>query len=265
MGERYKLKEQLCVSSLSARYFGFERTAHHFEMRNRKIHSSIGYITNGIAEFSTLTEKITAKEGDLIFVPEGIRYISHWDGTPCIGFYDVNFLMPKQSANLWRSMKLQRIDGAPNERILELIKQMCSCDKKEDIGHLQAFGLFYQMLSLILPHMLTTSSHNLPIPLQKATSYVEANYATITSVREIAEACFLSESRLYHLFQDHLNTSPISYLNQLRVHAAIELLSNPTLSIQQIAEQLNFHSDYHFRKTFQKVTGELPSQLRRML
>jgi AraC-like DNA-binding protein len=42
-------------------------------------------------------------------------------------------------------------------------------------------------------------------------------------------------------------------------------LANPDLSIQQIADQLNFHSEYYFRKTFQKVTGELPSKLRKML
>jgi AraC-like DNA-binding protein len=45
----------------------------------------------------------------------------------------------------------------------------------------------------------------------------------------------------------------------------MEMLSNPDLSIQQIAEELNFHSEYYFRKTFKKITGVLPSQFRKML
>jgi transcriptional regulator GlxA family with amidase domain len=113
--------------------------------------------------------------------------------------------------------------------------------------------------------METNPMQNLPETLQTAIAFIEANYTTVTSVREIATACFVSESRLYHLFKEHLNTSPISYLNYIRIYAAMELLANPDLSIQQIADQLNFHSEYYFRKTFQKVTGELPSKLRKML
>lgn len=264
MDTKFKLREELCVSTLSVHQIKFDNT-HHFEMRSRKVHNSFGFITNGTVEFSTMTEKIPAKEGDLIFIPEGIRYVSHWDGNPLIRFYSIDFLMPKKSVNLWRNMKLQRIEGAPNQQIHELIDQMCICAAGDDVDHLRAFGLFYQMLSLVLPHMFTTPMHSLPQPLQTAIAYIEANYADITSVREIAAACFISESRLYHLFQEHLNISPISYLNRMRVHAAIELLPNSDLSIQQIAEQLNFHSEYYFRKTFQKVTGELPSKLRKML
>lgn len=234
-------------------------------MRNRKLHNSFGFVTNGTVEFSLMGEKIVIHEGELFFVPEGIRYVSHWNGNPLIRFYDVHFLMPKKSVNLWRNMKLQRIDGVSTEQVLTLIEQMCKCAEGDDPDHLQAFGLFYQMLSMVLPHMVTTPTHKFPQPLQTAIAYIEANYSTITSVREIASACFLSESRVYHLFQEHLSTSPISYLNHIRVHAGIELLANPELSIQQIAEQLNFHSEYYFRKTFQKVTGELPSKLRKML
>ena len=264
MDTQYKPKEQLCISYLSIHNISFDNT-HHFEMRKRKVHNDFGFITNGSAEFVTMTERVFAKAGDLIFIPEGIRYVSHWSGDPLIHFYSLKFLMPKASVNLWRNMKLQRVDGAPNEQIHALIEQMCAGATGDDASHLESISCFYQMLSLVLPHLQITPIESLPVPLQTAIAYIEANYATIGSVREIAAACFLSESRLYHLFQEHLNISPISYLNRMRIHAAIELLPNLDLSIQQISEQLNFHSEYHFRKTFQKVTGELPSKLRKML
>ena len=264
MTERYKLREQLCISTLSVHCMSYNNT-HFYDMRNRKEHNSFGFITNGSVEFSLMGEKVRINEGELFFVPEGIRYVSHWNGNPLIRFYDVHFLMPKKSVNLWRNMKLQRIDGVSTEKILDIIHQMCDCSGGDDADHLRAFGLFYEMLAMLLPQMQTTPTHNFPQPLQTAIAYIESNHATISSVREIASACFLSESRVYHLFQEHLGTSPISYLNHIRVHAAIEYLANPDLSIQQVAEQLNFHSEYYFRKTFQKVTGELPSKLRKLL
>jgi AraC-like DNA-binding protein len=264
MDKRFRLKEQLSISSLSVQRLDFNNT-HHFDSRIRKIHNSIGYIEKGSVEFTMLSETITAKEGDLIFVPEGLRYVSHWTGNPEIKCYNVHFLMPKRTMSMWRSMKLQRIENAPVDQIHGLILRMYECAQKGDVEHLEGFSLFYQMLSLVLPYMETNPMQNLPETLQTAIAFIEANYTTVTSVREIATACFVSESRLYHLFKEHLNTSPISYLNYIRIYAAMELLANPDLSIQQIADQLNFHSEYYFRKTFQKVTGELPSKLRKML
>ena len=264
MNTFYKLNEQLCISKLSVGFVSFDET-HHFETRTRKVHNTFGFIVGGNAEFCTPTEKIYVKEGEIVFIPEGIRYVSHWSGNPSIRFYSVNFLMPKKSVNLWRNMKLQRVDGADNDKICELMDKMYLSANGTDNDHLKAFGYFYETLSLLLPFMHMSDTHSLPQPLQTAVAYIESNHSTISSVKEIANTCFLSESRLYHLFREYLNVSPISYLNSIRIHAAIDLLSDPTLSIQEIAESLNFHSEYYFRKTFQKVTGELPSKLRRML
>ena len=264
MDIRYRMREHLFLSTLTIHYTK-RSESHHFDCRVRKVQNSLAYIAKGSVEFTIMNEKVYAKEGDLIFVPEGVRYVSHWSGSPDICFYNVHFSLSKKSASLWKSMKLQCIQGAPNEEARKLIDNMYSSAQEGDLGQIRTFQFFYQLLFLLLPHMETNSTQNLPEPLQKAIEFIETNYATVTTVHEIATACFLSESRLYHLFKEHLNLSPISYLNHVRVHAAIELLSNPDLSIQQIASQLNFHSEYYFRKTFQKITGTLPSKMRKML
>lgn len=264
MDERKKLQEQLCISSLSIQLSEYDN-AHHFETRDRKIHNSIGYIIDGSVEFSMPFGKFNAQKGDLIFIPEGIRYISHWDGSPRICFYNVHFLLPKTSTNIWRSLQPQRLEKLPNEQLGQMIRRMFELSKGSDAEHLAAYSLFYELAANILPSMATNPTRLPPVPLQVAIAYIEENYATISSVKEIATACYLSESRLYHIFKEYLNISPISYLNHLRVHNAMNLLSNPDLSIQQISESLNFHSEYYFRKTFQKITGVLPSHFRKML
>ena len=264
MEKKYKLDEQLFIYSLSVRDISYNDT-HYFEMRNRKVHNSFGYIVDGTVKFSGMFDTVCAKKGDIVFIPEGCRYVSHWNGEPTIRFYSIDFLMPKKSANLWRNMGLQCIDGADGEKILESIQQMCELAEKGKEYQYSAFGTFYNMVAMLLPHIKVNESQTMPQALQTAVAYIEANYAEITSVKEIASACFLSESRLYHLFREHLDTSPISYLNNIRIHAAIELLADPNMSIQEIAERLNFHSEYYFRKTFRKITGDLPSKLRKML
>lgn len=264
MDIKYRINEPFYLSYLTIHYVKHSER-HHYDCRVRKAQNSLAYIYKGNVELTIMNDKVYAKEGDLIFVPEGIRYVSHWSGSPDIAFSNIHFSMSKKAASMWKNMKMQRIDGAPNEQVRELIEQMYSTAQGSDLNKIETCSLFYKTIALLLPYMETNPTQSLPESLQKAMEYIEANYAAITSVHEIAAACFLSESRLYHLFKEHLNSSPISYLNHVRVYAAIELLANSDLSIQQIANKLNFHSGYYFRKTFQKVTGELPSKLRKML
>ncbi len=263
MEERIKLKEDLAIASLSAQLVEYD-IDHHFETRNRKIHNSFGLILDGSVQFSMLSEHFTARAGDLIFIPEGIRYISHWDGNPIIRFYNLHFNMQKKSLNPWRGMHPQRIDCGGDGEFHQLFEEIYRLSKGGTAEHLKAYSLFYRLVAKVLPLMETNPSRMPPAPLQEAIAYIEEHYATISSVQEIAAACYLSESRLYHIFKDYLDITPISYLNHLRVHNAMAMLSNSDLSIQQIAEQLNFHSEYYFRKTFRKITGVLPSHFRKM-
>ena len=264
MEERIKLKEELNIASLSYQMVEYDNN-HHFEIRNRKIHNSFGLILNGSVRFSMLSEYFTAHAGDLIFIPEGIRYISHWDGDPLIRFCNVHFTVPKTNLNPWRSMHPQQISCDSDGAFYQMFEEIRSLSKGDYADQLQAYSCFYRLVAKALPLMEMSPTRLPPAPLQEAISYIEDHYATISSVQEIAAACYLSESRLYHIFKDYLDITPISYLNNLRVHNAMTLLTTTDLSIQQIAERLNFHSEYYFRKTFRKITGVLPSHFRKML
>ena len=70
MNTRYRLKDQLCISTLSMIHISLDNS-HRFEMKTRKVHNSFGYITHGSVVFSTMTENVHAKEGDIVFIPEG--------------------------------------------------------------------------------------------------------------------------------------------------------------------------------------------------
>jgi len=162
-------------------------------------------------------------------------------------------------------MPPQRINSQSNEEFLELFEEIRRLSKGDYTDQLQAYSCFYRLVAKAIPLMEVNPTRLPPAPLQEAIAYIEKNFATISSVQEIAAACFLSESRLYHIFKDYLDITPISYLNHLRIHNAMTLLTTTELSIQQIAERLNFHSEYYFRKTFRKITGVLPSHFRKML
>jgi transcriptional regulator GlxA family with amidase domain len=55
------------------------------------------------------------------------------------------------------------------------------------------------------------------------------------------------------------------FLNRVRVSRATEFLLDPARSIADVALQVGFKDDRHFRRVFQKLTGETPSAYRRKM
>lgn len=261
MDNKKGMDENLFISSLSVQLSEYD-TAHHFEVKKRKVHNSFGLILDGTVSFFTLTERVDAKEGDLIFVPEGIRYSSCWAGNPKIRFVNIHFRMLAPASPVFRSMRIRKIEQV-GENIQNSFRKMMDIQLSQDVEQMTAIAEFYSLCSRIYP--LISDSCNLMIPpaLQRGMEYINENFCTVSRVSEISKACYLSESHLYHMFQEYLGTSPVAYLNSLRIQKAMELLITTDKTIEEIAAELGFHSGYYFRKTFKSVTGVLPSKYRK--
>ena len=89
MDTKFKLKDHFFLSVLTLHLVKLRKT-HRYDCRVRKAQNSLAYISSGSVKFSIMNETITAHAGDLIFVPEGNRYISHWSGSPDIDLNTVN-------------------------------------------------------------------------------------------------------------------------------------------------------------------------------
>jgi AraC-like DNA-binding protein len=100
----------------------------------------------------------------------------------------------------------------------------------------------------------------LPEPLIRATEYMAHHLEKDFSLREVARQSGYSVRRLVQLFRKHLGPSPMAYLRDLRIAEARKLLSQPNLSVKEVAARLNFSSAQHFSKVFRDKTGVSPSQ-----
>ena len=83
-------------------------------------------------------------------------------------------------------------------------------------------------------------------------------------MKELAEICHISESRLFHLFKQHMKMTPVTFKNNIRIQYAINYLQDTDMPIELICEQLNFNSAGYFRKVFKEFTGFNPGQYRKI-
>lgn len=90
-------------------------------------------------------------------------------------------------------------------------------------------------------------------------SHVEHNW----TVEEMAERVFLSESRFYVVYKSIFGLSPNKDLILARIERARQLLTQPELSVSQIAELTGYQNECHFVRQFKSVVGITPGAYRK--
>jgi len=104
---------------------------------------------------------------------------------------------------------------------------------------------------------------NLERSLRSVTSYMEAHFCDPDiSFESLAREVNFSVSYISALLKKRRGTSFIKMLTELRMEKAKELLSDPSLKIIDIAEQLGYNDSYYFSHCFKKHVGVPPKEYR---
>ena len=85
------------------------------------------------------------------------------------------------------------------------------------------------------------------------------------SLQSLAQESGYSRVHFVRMFRAATGRSPHNYLLNLRIERARELLSNPALSLTDIALDCGFSSHSHFTRVFRQFVGVTPSEYRRGL
>lgn len=92
--------------------------------------------------------------------------------------------------------------------------------------------------------------------------YIERNYAEPLTTSKAAELVHLSEYYFCHLFKKHIGSSFTSYLNEIRVQKAAELLKNTKKSVTEIAAETGFNDVNYFCRVFKRFMGAPPKSFK---
>lgn len=80
------------------------------------------------------------------------------------------------------------------------------------------------------------------------------------TVESLAREVGMSRSRFSDRFSDLMKVSPMAYLAEWRLQKALTLLDDSRASVQQVSNQIGYHSPAAFTRAFSKRFGESPSQ-----
>ena len=99
--------------------------------------------------------------------------------------------------------------------------------------------------------------------IRKVVEQMERHIAEPWCLQQLADLAHLSPSRFSYLFSLIVGTSPMDYLIQLRLGAAVHLLETSEHKIIDICTQCGFRNLSNFNRLFRHYMGRSPSELRK--
>ena len=94
-------------------------------------------------------------------------------------------------------------------------------------------------------------------------SYIEQNYREPITLDSIAARLHFSKQHIIRLFKKTYNLSPIKFLSQLRLEAALHHLRAGD-TVNNIADQLHYSTPANFSMAFKKYYGLAPTDYLKM-
>lgn len=89
--------------------------------------------------------------------------------------------------------------------------------------------------------------------------YLNENYMKNINLNDIAVHLHSSISHISKVFKNEMSISIISYLHQIRIKKAIELLDETKLSIKEISDKVGYDNLNNFYMHFKKITNQTPA------
>jgi len=118
-------------------------------------------------------------------------------------------------------------------------------------------------------HDFVTRVHNCRLrsgiskPIQTCCDYIDMHLTGKLTLETLANVVGYTEYYLTRKFKKELDITIWDYINKAKVERAKSILANPTYTIQDISDMLNYCSRSYFSEVFQKHTGFSPSDYRK--
>lgn len=91
--------------------------------------------------------------------------------------------------------------------------------------------------------------------VKNALAYIEKNYKERLKLADVADNVYVSQWHLSKLLNKYTGQNFSEILNNVRMEQAKRLLTNPSLRIGDIAEEVGFLDMAHFSRVFKKQVG----------
>ena len=238
-------------------------------VNNNRVTTEFDFVISGKGTVICNNEKYNVKAGDVYHLPYGCSFISDSDkNDPLIKIWVSAYgeLMP----NILRAFRLNEKVHFQNADlcypIFKEILKVCrdeslTISDKEDKTAILLHSLLNRLYKITLRGENDSSAGKNDAYIIK--SYLDNHIHDTVKIKDLSALIFKSESQTIRIFENAFGTTPYSYLLQLRLSAAKQLLTQTNMSVKAIAFNLGFSDEHYFSYIFKEKIGKTPTNYRK--
>ncbi|WDC84358.1 AraC family transcriptional regulator [Caloramator sp. mosi_1] len=121
---------------------------------------------------------------------------------------------------------------------------------------------FLQYLSEISFEIQNRRQQQVDDIISKVLEFINKNYKEDISLQDAAQYVNISYHYLSKIFKNEIGKGFTDYLTEFRIEKSMQLLSNKSLSIKEICQEIGYNDPNYYCKIFKKITGMTPTEYR---
>lgn len=204
---------------------------------------------NGMITFNK--NRISVSTNDVLYLPQNIAYTARYSDTEIIA---IHF----KTAN---SDSIAEVFSPENtEKIYKLFLEALYVWQAKEVGY-QAFAvsILYRILGTLFKDK---QKQTLPGSFINAQSIINSRFRDNSlSIKNVCREAKISETYFRKLFAEHFGKTPTTYITQLRIEYAQNLISNGT-SINDASYASGFNDPKYFSRVVKKHLNCTPKEFK---
>jgi len=232
-------------------------------------HIELHYVMEGHGTISCSQTPYYVEKGSIVIINsnelhEGISQVEQLDAMVLIFRLDAFSKEVADFNAIFQSL-------IPKDDVLkELLEAIYHEENEKALGYKLAMkGKIYELITYLLRNYVLqnlSDKENMKriqnlTRLNMVLKYIQDNYTEAITIAELAQLIHLSEYRFCHLFKESIGKSPLSYINEVRLKNAHQLLELKEMTISEVAAAVGFQDYNNFGRLFRKFYGYPPSHV----
>lgn len=233
----------------------------------RKDDALLLFLTGGFTCLTDDKKSFSVPRGSLVHIARGSRYrwiISEDEPNPVTLLFEFT-LKDKQSNIISPGQGVSIIDtdadGSYEMLFGKLIKEFSRPNQSPVFQKACAYSLFSEVIKRTRKQQIISATSDFDI--YPGIKYLESNIEQSKSIEEIAQMCNMSISSFERRFKAYSGMSPVEYRLSKKLDRAEIMLKAGGMTLERIAEELNFYDGAYLCRVFKKKKGYSPSSFRK--
>lgn len=234
----------------------------------------IAIITDGECNITIQNHHYHGKPNEVYLVPpfllHSAQFLTDSLGTVELLFQVKGFFNQEQYLNLFHSQF--QFKNIIDEPFLQLIRALVKKADEHQLGYILGMKSLIGMLSCRMLASIKQNTDLLSHPIenamiQLAQSFMDALEQTesFLTVHDYCEQLHVSQSYLCRCCLAVMQLSAQEMIIQHRMYRSLQFLSDPSLTMKQIAEKLDYQNPAYFSQQFKKIFYLTPTEYRRYM